>query len=96
LEYDAVVVGAGTTGLVAAKFLAEAGYKVLVVELKAEERGRDKQGVLREDSHRQPPGGGGGREHSGGQDILPGRGDRVDRPRRGLHAQQEEVRRVVV
>jgi len=37
LEYDAVVVGAGTTGLVAAKFLAEAGYKVLVVELKAEE-----------------------------------------------------------
>ncbi|UXD21645.1 dehydrogenase [Ignicoccus pacificus DSM 13166] len=35
--YDVVVVGAGTTGLVAAKFLAEKGYKVLVTELKSEE-----------------------------------------------------------
>ena len=37
MEYDAIVVGAGTTGLVAAKFLAEAGYKTLVVDLKGEE-----------------------------------------------------------
>ncbi len=36
-NFDAVIVGAGTTGLVAAKFLAEKGFKTLVVELKGED-----------------------------------------------------------
>jgi len=35
--YDVVVVGAGTTGLVAAKFIAGKGYKVLVVDIRSED-----------------------------------------------------------
>ncbi|ALU11884.1 geranylgeranyl hydrogenase [Ignicoccus islandicus DSM 13165] len=35
--YDVVIVGAGTTGLTAAKFIAEKGYKVLVVDLRSED-----------------------------------------------------------
>ncbi|NPA85454.1 MAG: NAD(P)/FAD-dependent oxidoreductase [Crenarchaeota archaeon] len=42
MDYDAIVVGAGTTGLVAAKFLAEAGYRTLVVDLKDEKEVGDK------------------------------------------------------
>ena len=40
--YDAIIVGAGTTGLVTAKFLAQKGFKTLVVELKDENEVGDK------------------------------------------------------
>ena len=40
-RYDAIVVGAGHNGLIAAGYLAKAGNKVLVLERQATDRGTD-------------------------------------------------------
>ena len=52
-KYDAIVVGAGTAGCLAAKTMAESGLKVCIVEKKPREADRRKN--LRRRPRRTPP-----------------------------------------